>query len=280
MSFHGALLGSSSISGTPFNGSGITYGRGEWSPSQLFQLGEVGVWYDPSDISTLFTDTAGTTQVTAAGQEVARINDKSGRGNHATQATLAARPIYRIDAGGRPYLEFDGTDDGMATSAIDFTATDAVAVHAGVRKVSDAASAALVELSAIVASNAGSFILLAPAAAVANYMFRSRGDGSQRDASYTNAAVAAPVTNVLTGIADISDDSLLLRVNGAQVASSAADQGAGNFGNYPLYIGRRGGTSQPLNGWLYGLIVRGAASSDAQIANAERWLARKTGVSL
>jgi hypothetical protein len=31
---------------------------------------------------------------------------------------------------------------------------------------------------------------------------------------------------------------------------------------------------------LYGLIVRGAASSTAQISSAERWLARKSGVSL
>jgi hypothetical protein len=270
-----------SVFASPAGVTGSVFAAGGgFSPRKLFAAGEQGVWYDPSDISTLFTDTAGTTPVTAAGDAVARINDKSGRGNHATQATLAARPIYRIDAGGRPYLEFDGTDDSLATSAINFTATDKMSVFAGVRKLSDAAGASLVELSAAVVSNAGSFQMSAPAVAAANYMFRSRGDGTQRDASDTDPAFAAPVTNVVTGSADISGDSVLLRVNGTQQAVSALDQGAGNYGNYPLYIGRRGGTSQPFNGWLYGLIVRGAASSAAQIANTERWLNRKTGVVL
>jgi hypothetical protein len=68
-----------------------------FSPSSLFAASEPGVWYDPSDLTTLFTDTAGTTPVTATGQTVARINDKSGRGNHATQATTASRPTYGIN---------------------------------------------------------------------------------------------------------------------------------------------------------------------------------------
>jgi hypothetical protein len=50
----------------------------------------------------MFQDTAGTTPVTTPGQTVARINDKSGRGNNATQATAASRPTYGIvPLGGR-----------------------------------------------------------------------------------------------------------------------------------------------------------------------------------
>lgn len=49
----------------------------------MFSNGEQGCWYDPSDFSTLFQDAAGTTPVTAVGQPVGRILDKSGRGNHA-----------------------------------------------------------------------------------------------------------------------------------------------------------------------------------------------------
>lgn len=62
----------------------------------LFRSGEPGVWLDPNDITTLFQDTAGTDPVTAPGQTVARINDKSGNGNNATQATAASRPAYGI----------------------------------------------------------------------------------------------------------------------------------------------------------------------------------------
>lgn len=62
-------------------------------PSELFVNGEQGVWYDPSDLSTLFQDSAGTLPVTAMEQPVGLMLDKSGRGNHAVQATTTARPV-------------------------------------------------------------------------------------------------------------------------------------------------------------------------------------------
>ena len=48
-----------------------------FSPLSLFAASEPGLWYDPSDISTLFQDAAGTTPVTAAGQSVGLMLDKS-----------------------------------------------------------------------------------------------------------------------------------------------------------------------------------------------------------
>ena len=77
--------------GSPFNGPGIG-GGGAWSPLQYFAASEQGIWLDPSDMSTLFQDSAGTTPVTAVEQPVGKILDKSGRGNHATQATAGSRP--------------------------------------------------------------------------------------------------------------------------------------------------------------------------------------------
>ena len=76
-----------------------------YSPIDIFSAAEQGVWYDPSDLTTLFQDSAGTTPVTAPGQPVGRMLDKSGRGNHATQSTGASRPIYGIHPlGGRRNL--------------------------------------------------------------------------------------------------------------------------------------------------------------------------------
>lgn len=62
----------------------------------LFAGGVVGVWFDPNDRSTLFQDTAGTTQITAPGQAVKLMKDKSGNGKHATQSTTAQCPIYGV----------------------------------------------------------------------------------------------------------------------------------------------------------------------------------------
>lgn len=65
---------------------------GGFTPRKVFAGGYKGVWYDPSDTSTLFQDAAGTTPVTAVEQPVGKILDKSGNGNHATQGTTANRP--------------------------------------------------------------------------------------------------------------------------------------------------------------------------------------------
>ena len=50
---------------------------GQFSPALLFAAGEQGAWYDPSDFSTMFQDSAGTTPVTAVEQPVGLILDKS-----------------------------------------------------------------------------------------------------------------------------------------------------------------------------------------------------------
>lgn len=87
-----------------------------WSPSELFVDGAQGAWFDPSDLTTLFQDAAGTTPVTATGQPVGRMLDKSGNGHHAVQTSSAARPIYR-HVNGRHWLEFDGIGAWMVLAA-------------------------------------------------------------------------------------------------------------------------------------------------------------------
>ena len=244
-----------------------------FNPRSLFASGEQGIWLDPSDFSTLFQDAAGTTPVTALGQPVGKILDKSGRGNHATQSTAASRPTLQQDSNGMYYLSFDGTDDGMATPSINFTGTDKMTVWAGVRKLSDATIGIVAELSSNAASALGAFYLIAPAGAgAATYGFNSRGTIS---AQSVRAGYASPHTAVLTGQGEISTDTSIVRVNGAQ-SSVSTDQGTGNYGNYPLYIGRRGGTTLPFNGRIYQLIIRGAASNAGQIAAGEAWCNGKT----
>jgi len=75
----------------PLTAPGIG-GGAVWTPALWFLASEQGIWLDPSDFSTMFQDSVGSTPVTAVEQPVGRILDKSGRGNHASQATSAARP--------------------------------------------------------------------------------------------------------------------------------------------------------------------------------------------
>ena len=430
-----------------------------FSPLELFLLGEQGVWYDPSDLTTLFQDAAGTTPVTAVEQPVGRMLDKSGRGNHATQATSAARPVlsarvnllektedlsaaywstatgltsrvtasgfttltentgtsthriglepsttaalgtpitivcsfkagtrrylqfqwdnntlgvgavvdtqnwtiapltgsgtvtassitnlgageYQVsvtgfvssgttavnlliyglssatqnsvtytgtsatiiagkadlrvandtalpvyqrvntatdyDTVGFPtYLRFDGTDDSMATASINFTSTDKMTVFGGVRKLSDAAQGIAFELSASSSSNPGAFRIDAPRSNTENFAFIS--GGSTPVAAIQASGYAAPISVVATGVGNISGDQAILRLNGLQAAINTGDQGTGNYGNYPLYVGARAGTSLYYSGRLYSLIVRGAATTDTLIGQTEQWISNEMG---
>jgi hypothetical protein len=423
-------------------GLGLTSRRMGFSPASLFALSEPGVWLDPSDLTTMFQDTAGTIPVTTPGQSVARINDKSGRGNNATQATAASRPTYGIvplggrrnlltfseqfdnsgwlkssstitantivapdgtttgdtatattndpwleqsvsataitytlsvylqgigsSIGKRPrirlirdslaqillspflpaltsgwqrytftgtfsvnptsvvaridfvddspaigdavyfwgaqletgstatayqrvgsqfdvteagvaslsYLSFDGVDDFLVTPTIT-PGIDKVQVFAGVRKLTDTPTGVIVEFSANININNGSFLLAQIAGSPSTWQFLSKGTlvgGSGGGAS------AAPETNVLTGLGDISGDVSRFRRNKALIFTSSEDQGTGNFLAYPIYIGRRGGLNTPFNGNIYSVITRfGANLTDAQITSTETWINSKTG---
>ena len=210
----------------------------------------------------------------------------------ASQATGLIGPTYQrvVDAatydtaGFLPYLQFDGIDDSMSTGSIDFTATDKMTVWAGVRKLSDVARAALIELSS--GLPAGSFMVEAPdAAAQTRYAMRLAGNVGAAQAA-TPAVYSAPITNVITPIFDLAAATNLtkmdMRINGMDVAmiDAGGTVGSGNFGNYPLFIGARNNASLFFNGWLTSLIVRGAQSTQSQIEATEAWVAGKTGVQL
>jgi hypothetical protein len=81
-----------------------------FDPATLFANNEVGAWYEIRDITTLFQNAEGTIPVTADGQPVGKILDKSGNGNHATESVASKRPTYR-SVGGVQWLDFDQIDD-------------------------------------------------------------------------------------------------------------------------------------------------------------------------
>lgn len=247
----------------------------------LFSNNEVGFAYDPNDLTTLYQDAAGTIPVTAVGQPVGLMLDKSGRNNHAYQTVSASRPILQRNATtGAYYLAFDGADDFLQTNSINFTSTDKVSLFAGVRKLSDAAVGIVVELSNSGIGNSGAFTMAAPNSTLTpSYNFRSRGS-VENVIIVSSAPYAAPISSVLVGRGNIASDFAELRINSTVAGTSSADQGTGNYGNYPLYIGRRGGASLPFNGHLYSLIGIGRLTTDSETIALEKSIAKNTGVTL
>jgi hypothetical protein len=79
-------------------------------------IASVQLWLDASDASTLYDATTGGSLVTA-GNTVARWEDKSGNANHVTQSTANNRPTrLAADLNGLDGLDFDGTNDSLATA--------------------------------------------------------------------------------------------------------------------------------------------------------------------
>ena len=248
---------------------------------KLFANGEQGFFYDPNDLSTMFQDANGTIPVTTVGQSVGMICDKSGHNNHAYQTTSASRPILRKNAiTGANYLEFDGSDDFLQTSNIDFTATDKVSLFAGLRKRSDA-TGIFVELSTSADTNPNSFYLAAPQGSSFPFRFYTKAGRTMTSAVAVPLGVAsAPfscVTIVKSAMVINGDVSIKINQNTYTTKNITA---IGNYGNYPLYIGRRAGFAYPFNGHLYSLIGIGRLTTDSETAALEKAIAKNTGVAL
>jgi len=245
-----------------------------FTPAVLFANGEQGAWFEP-DPTTTFTDTAGTTSA-GVGDAVALMLDESGNGHNATQPTAAARPILRQAGTGEYYLEFDGVDDFMSTPSIDFTGTDKMSVFAGVRKLSDA------QIAYIVATNGGlvgTMQLRAPGSSTADYRAVYRGNTAT--VASVAAGFAAPISNVVTAIADSSVPSVTIKVDAGTPSTSGADPGTGIFSAGQMLIGSVTSGAGFFNGQIFSILVRGALTDTDAIERTEKYVANRTaGVTL
>jgi hypothetical protein len=228
--------------------------------------------------------------VQSFGSSTATITSLGGGWYRCTMtATLAAGSTsavgVRDNAGNRSYAGSAGSgvlvrgaqlEVGSSATAYQKTGTDKMTVFAGVHKASDAAAGILVESSSAPNSTAGTFTTQAPVGSgMASFGIWNAGT-IQSGNHVSGATYAAPSTRVLTGVGDISGDLVVLRLNGAQVASAATDQGTGNYGNYPLYIGSRNNASFPFSGRIYQLAIKGKALSAGEIATVESFINSRT----
>lgn len=262
-------------------GSAHFGGGGAFDPGSLFGDGEQGAWFDPSDLGTMFQDSAGTTPVTADGQPVGLILDKSGRNNHASQATAAKRPLYKTD-GTLHWLQFDVVDDGLATAAFSMAPSQQAFAFFG-STINGSWLGIVFEISAVCSSNPGSINAYYNGDGTGGLTARQNfGDGPTGP---SEVAVTPPNTSAYTVDYDLSrvggDQAIFIRRNGAAY-SNGGNNGSlvQHLGNYPLFIGARDQTSLFLNGRIYSLIVLGRLATTQEITDTETWVAGKTGVTL
>lgn len=221
-----------------------------------------------NQVSLTFTPTTGNLTLTVTGS-VTFAQLEKGSVVTAYQKSTTKYNVTEVGKSSVGVLWVDGTDDFMVTPSIDFSGSDKMTVWAGLQKLGNS-QGILTELSPT-NSSPGMFNLQAPGPGSVSYRFAS--GGSLPIAGIADASgYASPSVNILTGIAEISTDKAILQVNNVQVSSGSSDQGTGNYGNYPMYLFRRGGTTLPFNGVFTGLIVRGAASTNQQIYDGNTYL--------
>lgn len=217
--------------------------------------------------------------IPATGIEIAQPDLRVANQAHLPYQRVNTATDYDADPSKfKPYLRFDGVDDWLVTPTIT-PGTDKAQVFAGVRKLSDAATGMLAEFG-LSPSSQGSFYLVNEPTST-RYGFAPRGAraGQINDQASVNG-FSSPDTAVLTALSDLNNGTpaRLKRNTDAFQSSVNTTFGGGNFLAYPLYIGRRGGTTLPFNGHLYGLIVRFGANLPAgTIASTETWLNQRTG---
>ena len=250
-----------------------------FNPASIFAGGVRGGWWDPSDLSTLFQDTAGTVPVTAVGQRVQLMRDKSGNANHFTQATTAQAPFLRND-GTNNYLEF------VAANTIWMTAGTTSALAPQTDSISMA-------LGGLVNSTGTSGTWLARAEAaglVGRYWYQPLTGTMSSNINLTAAvytAAKSPLTtsnSVCGATIDRTGLAVISRINGVAGTATSTTSDASNLSpSRRLLLGAfnsAGDTGQQnyLDGRVFGLLLWfGPINSTTQL-NAERWLGTKCGV--
>lgn len=228
-----------------------------FSPADLFAASEVGVWYDPSDLSSMFQDSAGTTPA-VVDQPVGRINDKSGNGYDATQTTTASKPVLRQDGSGNYYLEHDGVDDWLRALFTIAQPWDRVSAF---RQISWAAFRRIMGGGS---TTAGSLL--------------------QRTSSPTLALFSSSVFNV-SGPAIGSNAIFTERHNGASSrgATNSNAYTTGNAGTTApggVTIGANYQGAEASSVYFYGAAMIGRALTDTETSDLRSFMASKAGVTL
>lgn len=287
---NGALVKTeTAISGTSFEwiteeaDSGLPVETSTFTPSSLFSSGEKGFWLDASDFTTMFQDTAGTLPVTAIGQSVKLIRDKSGNGNHFTQANNA--PTLQKDAIGNYYLDFNGTSQFL-------TRTGDAALRIGTNSISycigakyNTVSGFSVIQSPISRSFAGSlpgryWNGLEPATNQ-HSTYQAGASVSQASASTKPTAIT-----VISGLINRNTGTNLLRFDGTQVGSASfASDSATNYTNdLPTRLGAYNSTNSAagdsgsnfFNGRIYQAVVVYRNLSSGELISLEDYISSKS----
>lgn len=225
----------------------------EWSPLMLFDGGQNGAWFDPSDMSALFQDTAGTIPVTSIGQPVGMMLDKSGNNNHSMQGDASARPTLQQDVNGKYFLNGDGVNDSMDFGNITNTNTFAVAYHS---------LSALGGTVGVFAGNTGN-----------NGIMRAGGTLRMYPGGLTTGVNGLDGPKTIIGTSDGIDNRCTIMPGDVDVS---IENTSNNFISGRIF--RVGTSAARATGNFYGGVILTYVIGDDDRSRLHHWMSLKTGI--
>lgn len=210
----------------------LAAGAGSFAPSSIPNMQG---WWDFTDPAQLYTD-AGTTLVSADGQAIYRVNDKSGTGHYLEQATVGARPLYKTAiVNGLSVARFDGINDVIGL-AVPVAVTGSYLIV--VKKRSAPGGSAQ---DAWTRSAGGAELLTLSSWSATDWVWYKNQAGAQV------ALTGATATNwAIVSVVHTSASAALAYYNGTQVGSLDPDDtltsgpivnmGGGNFGDIDVAV--------------------------------------------
>ncbi|MCX4186781.1 hypothetical protein [Methylophaga sp. OBS4] len=243
-----------------------------FDPEELFANGEYGGLYVPSDISTLWQDTAGTTPVTASGQSIARIDDKSGNGLNLI-LTGGSGVTYGTD-GNLHWIDFDGA------SYFETSALTAPLMNNGEGSMAfSAASDQSEALAGVLAEQQA-----APENSRRIVMFFDTRSGTKRHSFFSpdGTTRAIDLDSEIDGTAKVfimSHDGSTARgyIDNTAQSSTLTPGGSFNASRF-IQLGRQQAGPFYFDGKLYGAVIRDTELTTAQRNNLNAYLATKAGI--
>ena len=97
---------------------------GAWSPLSLFtgsNAGTLGLWYDPSNLSTMYQEISSPSTPTTAGNVVGTMYDLSGNGNTGIAPTNGQRATLTYSSGNYYVLGNNSNNAGLQFSGVDMS---------------------------------------------------------------------------------------------------------------------------------------------------------------
>ncbi len=226
----------------------------------------LGAWYDFSDISTLFQDTARTSPITATGQEILGVTDKSGAGAHMSEATTG--PIYTTGIqNGRSVARFTANTDTITATPYTWGAASTLFMVAKKRTAPSASSVRLINIGLNV-------IYSASGESATDYRFYR----NQALATVTLTGATANAWGILT-LAYASDSSLEVFYNGTSVVTMDPDNHAGS-GRICLANEYEDGTSGGDMDYAEFVAYPSTAISSIDRSRVEHYLGSKWGITV